>query len=307
MLAQQLEQLVKRLPQLKPLGIKLSRGIHRAILAGGEATRSGADVLHGTWLGHPLHAVLTDATIGAWTFGMLFDALSLPTRSKSMRQAGDRLTKMGTIAALPTALAGITDYSAIKQEAVAHGTLHGLLNSAALLLYISSVRERTNDHRLWGILFASAGYSVATLSAWLGGEMVYRLRVGVNHNDTPVEKVHWQPALADEDLLEGQPRRVEIEGQAVLIYRFNDTIYAIGAVCSHAGGPLEQGTFYEGCVQCPWHDSVYDLRDGHVVHGPSTYDQPRYQTRTRNGMIEVASDAAEGRKEPETAPTRVLT
>jgi len=61
----------------------------------------------------------------------------------------------------------------------------------------------------------------------------------------------------------------------------------MGAVCSHAEGPLEKGTF-TGCqVQCPWHDSVFDLRSGRVVHGPALYPEPSYETRVRAGKVEI--------------------
>jgi nitrite reductase/ring-hydroxylating ferredoxin subunit len=73
----------------------------------------------------------------------------------------------------------------------------------------------------------------------------------------------------------------------VLLYRYGGTVYAISAVCSHAGGPLEEGQFDGFCVQCPWHDSVYDLRDGSVVHGPATFNQPAYRARIYNGQIEI--------------------
>ena len=61
---------------------------------------------------------------------------------------------------------------------------------------------------------------------------------------------------------------------------------AAACICSHAGGPLHEGTF-EGCyVQCPWHDSVFDLRSGNVRHGPSTHPQPCYEVRVQKGLIE---------------------
>ncbi|MBZ0302599.1 MAG: Rieske (2Fe-2S) protein [Anaerolineae bacterium] len=77
------------------------------------------------------------------------------------------------------------------------------------------------------------------------------------------------------------------ESIPVLLYREGEAIDAIGAVCSHAGGPLEDGSFADGCVECPWHNSVFDLRDGHVVHGPATFDEPHYQVRIQDGQIEV--------------------
>lgn len=84
-----------------------------------------------------------------------------------------------------------------------------------------------------------------------------------------------------------EPRRIDVAGHPVLLYRDGNSIQAIGAVCPHEGGPLEQGEFYNGCVQCPWHDSVFALADGRVVHGPSTYATTAYETGVRDGMIEV--------------------
>jgi hypothetical protein len=50
---------------------------------------------------------------------------------------------------------------------------------------------------------------------------------------------------------------------------------------------LEKGSIRDGCVQCPWHRSVFNLTDGHVVHGPATFEQPHYQTRVTDGEIEI--------------------
>jgi nitrite reductase/ring-hydroxylating ferredoxin subunit len=93
--------------------------------------------------------------------------------------------------------------------------------------------------------------------------------------------------LHEADLPEGSSKRVEVERKHVLIARDNDQVYAIGAVCSHAGGPLDQGKIRDGCVQCPWHDSVFALRDGRIVHGPATQPQASFETRVRDGRIEI--------------------
>ena len=50
---------------------------------------------------------------------------------------------------------------------------------------------------------------------------------------------------------------------------------------------LDEGMFDGTCVQCPWHDSVFDLRSGEVVHGPATYHLPAYDVRTTDGQIEI--------------------
>lgn len=272
---------------LKKGGIEVKVSLHKAILSAGEAGRTLADLLHGKWLGHPLHPVLTDITLGAWFSGVVLDIAGLITRRHRMSEAADTLIKLGTVSAVPTALAGMTDYSAIKQDAVEYGAAHALLNSTALGLFALSIRARRNRERDTGVALALGGLGISMLSAWLGGEMVYRLRVGVDHAKRASRHEAWTPVLSAVLLAEGEARRIELESEPVLLYRHNGEIFAIGAVCAHAGGPLEEGHFDGYCVTCPWHDSVYDLRDGSVVHGPSTYDLPHYQVRVINGQIEL--------------------
>jgi nitrite reductase/ring-hydroxylating ferredoxin subunit len=75
----------------------------------------------------------------------------------------------------------------------------------------------------------------------------------------------------------------------VLLYRANGTIHAINSRCSHAGGPLDEGDVdATNCtVTCPWHQSVFRLEDGSVVHGPASVPQVAYETRTQDGRIEI--------------------
>jgi nitrite reductase/ring-hydroxylating ferredoxin subunit/uncharacterized membrane protein len=282
-------------PILKQAGTAVKKALHRAFLSSAE-TRSLADLLHGTWLGHPLHPILTDITIGAWTFGTLFDLLSRGSASRRQRRqaedAADMLMTVGVASAIPTAIAGLTDFSTIKEEAAPVGALHGSLNVVALLLYLGSVLARRRGDRQTGVALALVGMTLATFTAWLGGEMVYRKRVAVNHAEQPTEPTLWTAVLPEADLIEAKPRRVEVEGKPVLLYRRGGTVYALVATCSHAGGPLDEGTFYAGCVQCPWHDSVFDLSDGHIVHGPATTPQPTYRVRIENGRIEIRAELA---------------
>lgn len=283
---------IERIPVLRKVGTEVKHTVHSAVLKGGPVTRRLADLLHGTWLGHPLHPVLTDLTIGAWTFGAVFDLLASMSGLRRHRDAADALTEMGTLSAVPTALAGLTDFSTIKQDSVEHGALHGLLNTIALGLYLGSIRARRTGNRELGVVLSAVGLQMIIVSAWLGGELVYRNRVGVNHGQRGDKPEAWTPVMRADELLESEPVRVDVDDIAVMLVRRNGQVYAIGAVCSHAGGPLEQGTLVGNCIQCPWHDSVYDLRTGGRVHGPTTYNQPRFDTQTINGWIEIrAADA----------------
>lgn len=294
MLSKLTDDVISQTPALKTGGKAVKKTLHQAILSN-DVLRSLADLLHGIWLGHPLHPLLTDIPIGAWTFATLFDGLSLVASSRRGRRqaedAADFLMGLGVASAVPTAIVGITDYSAIKEDAAAIGALHGAMNGLSLLVYAGSVVARRRRHRETGIILGLAGMSLSTFAAWLGGELIYRKRVGVNHAETPEKPEMWTAILPENELVEARPKRIEYEDQPVLLYRRGGTVYALSAVCSHAGGPLDEGTFYDGCVQCPWHDSVFELSDGHIVHGPATTPQPTYRARIEGGQVEIRVDA----------------
>lgn len=287
MIPTRIEERIEQNRALQQSGRSLARALHSAVLRGGEPLRALADVLHGKQLGHPLHPILTDIPIGAWTLAAVFDLLAAFRASPEAERTADMLIQAGVIAAVPTALAGVADYSTIPEPAAATGTLHGLLNGGALALYLLALRDRRNGERGRGVQLAALAYALVGMSGALGGDLVYRHRVGVNRNQPADQPEQWTAALDLADLPDREPQRVELDGQAVLIYRDGGEVFAIGAVCSHAGGPLEEGEVRGGCVRCPWHDSVFDLRDGHVVHGPATTPQPRYQARVRDGRVEV--------------------
>lgn len=285
--ATEVERAIRSVPGLEDAGAQVSRAIHEAVLGGGDLTRAVADLLHGTWLGHPLHAALTDLPIGAWMLAGGFDAYAALSRSREAEWAADRLLAIGVASAIPAALAGLADYSAIKEDAVALGMAHALLNSAGLGLFLGSLWARAAGSRGLGVLLSAAGLATITASASLGGDLAYRKRVGVNHSPAASEPTEWTPVLAVERLVEGEARRVQAGDAPVMLYRDADGIHAIGAVCSHAGGPLEEGRFEGHCVECPWHQSVFDVRTGEVVHGPATHAQPLFETRVRDGQVEV--------------------
>jgi nitrite reductase/ring-hydroxylating ferredoxin subunit/uncharacterized membrane protein len=292
----QLDRLMNRWPGFGQSSENVAQSLHQMVIEGGEGTRKAADVLHGKPVGHPLHPILTDITLGSWVLGTLFDLLGLFTFSRTHRKAANHLITLGTVTAVPTALTGLTDYSAIKKDAARYGAAHGIMNGIAFYLYFRSVKARFAGHYLRALFYTFVGLGFALVAAWLGGDLVYRHRVGVNHASAAAQIEDWTVVLPENELADGERRRVEVDSEPVLLYRTGGTLYAVGAVCSHAGGPLEEGKIDDQCVLCPWHDSVFDLRDGHVVHGPATFDLPAYEARINNGLIEVR------RQKPELEP-----
>ena len=211
---------------------------------------------------------------------------SLPTTTRLVA-AETSLAAIGTLAAAPVMAGGLADYSTVPRRAAAPATLHGLLNATNTVLYIFSLRDRRHGRRRRGLLISGTALVVAMFSAWLGGELVYRYRVGVSHADSFSDLNDWTPVCRDAEIAEQVAKRAEVHGKPVLLYRSAGRLHAIGATCSHDGAPLDEGTF-SGCqVQCPRHHSVFDLGSGEVVHGPATQPQPRFETRLRNGYVEI--------------------
>jgi len=82
---------------------------------------------------------------------------------------------------------------------------------------------------------------------------------------------------------EGKPVKAKLGINTLVLIREGDKILALHDTCAHAGGPLSGGTYADGVIECPWHASRYRMADGHVVRGPSVYDQPTYEVRARDG------------------------
>lgn len=295
MYAAKISHAIERIPGLGDNSKKVADAIHNAVLGGGEGIRKGVDILHGTWLGHPLHPALTSVPIGAWTIAVMCDLVAAQRGSDEAAKMADALTAIGVVAAVPTALAGIADYSAIDRSTVAPAGLHGLLNSAGLVLNIFSIRDRAAGNRGRGVLLSTVAFGLVNISAWIGGELVNDKKVGVKHFEEPGGPQEWRSVLDSAELKAGTPKRVDVEGTPVALYREGTSVYAIGAICGHAYGPLDEGKVQDLCVECPWHHSVFDLRDGSVVHGPATYPQPAHDTRIRDGQIELRLRPIESR------------
>lgn len=280
-------EVLDRADVFQELSHDFAQMLHRAVLERGENFRNLTDIVHGKQIGHPLHPILTDITITSWTLGLLFDILGFTTRIKMLGKAGDYLTGIGTMSAIPTALAGMLDYSTIKKKAAQYGATHGIMNSIAMYWYLRSLKSRLGGNKPAAIMFSVLGLLFAMPGAWLGGELVFRHKVGVNH--APDSKLHeWTATIPIDDLSENEPMRVEADDEPILLFRQGEEISAISAICSHAGGPLDQGKVIDNvCIQCPWHQSVFDMRTGVVVHSPATAPQPQYAVRINNGKVEV--------------------
>jgi len=270
---------------MKPAEEGLQKLVHKAFeVKGGQQAKN---FLHGTWIGEPLHVILTDIPIGAWTATIAFDALDAMNSRKEYRVAADTALGLGLIGAAGAAVTGLTDYQDIDPPARRIGLMHGLLNVAGVLLFGGSLIARRKGARTTGRSLAALGYAVSSIAARLGGDLVYGQKIGVDHTASEKLPEEFTPVISESSLEDNKPLRAEHNGTPILLVRRGSHIYALAETCSHLGGPLSEGKLEGDVIQCPWHGSRFSIRDGHVVDGPAVHPQPCLEARVRNGQIEV--------------------
>jgi nitrite reductase/ring-hydroxylating ferredoxin subunit/uncharacterized membrane protein len=276
-------KLVRRIEGITALD-KVAKPI-AALVGKAVQPRVVRNVLSGTYLGHPAHPMLTDLPIGAWSMSALLDLVG----GAKSEQAADLLVSAGVLSAIPTAATGLNDWSDTIGGEQRIGAVHASANVVALGLYAASLLARRSGRRGAGKVLGLAGLGVVTVGAYLGGHLSFAKAVNVNHTILEHRPHEWTTVLAEAELAEGELRNVAVGEASVLLVRDDGQVHALANTCSHAGGPLNEGELADGCVICPWHGSIFRLTDGHIVRGPASVPQPAYQTRVRDGKIEVRS------------------
>jgi nitrite reductase/ring-hydroxylating ferredoxin subunit/uncharacterized membrane protein len=266
---------------------KVIGGTYRILGAPGRSLRN---LLHGTTLlGHPLHPAITDLPIGAWTVGVVLDLLAVYGHAVPV-EAGSIALLVGLIAALLAVATGYTDfYDTFGQERRV-ALAHGLTMSTVVVVDIVSLIVRwiggVGLHPL-AVGLATAGLLLAYIGGYLGGHLVFSIGTAVNRNAFYEGAEDFVDVGASDSFPENELRRVMVADLPVLLVRRQGTLCAIGAVCSHAGGPLDEGTLDHGLVTCPWHGSIFNVCTGAVRGGPATIDQPQLSVRETDGRVSV--------------------
>jgi nitrite reductase/ring-hydroxylating ferredoxin subunit/uncharacterized membrane protein len=275
-------------PATKPIEEKLQKALDKALYANGRPiAQKMRNFLNGTWLGEPLHIVLTDVPIGAWTVAMLFDALDLIRNRREFALAADTSIAIGLAGAAGAAAAGLTDWSDVDPPARRLGLIHGLLNIGATALFATSFILRKRKLRTEGRISAALGYALMSCSAHLGGTMVYKHRVGVDRTAGEILPENFMAVLPESQLAVNRPTRAMCGGVPVLLVRRGERLFAMAETCSHFSGPLSEGELRGDAIVCPYHSSRFALEDGRVLDGPAVHPQACLEVRTRNGQIEV--------------------
>ena len=137
-------------------------------------------------LGHPVHPMLIVFPLGLFSTAVIFDLLYVTTANEEFAIVSFWAIAVGVIGGLAAGVFGVWDYLAIPggTRARAVGMWHGGGNLVVIGLFGLSWLVRRDDPtylpEILPLLLALAGAAISLVTAWLGGELVYRLRVGVD-------------------------------------------------------------------------------------------------------------------------------
>jgi len=263
-----------------PLGDLMQR-IFRAIYGPFPALR---DFLHGTWLGHPVHPMITDVPIGALIIGTVLDLAGQPTGAAWA-------IGIGFVSMLAAALAGYADYIDLGGAGKRIGSLHATSMLLAAVLYFVSLGARLGwwpiggDGAAW---IAGIGLVLVLVGGYLGGDLVFNLGSQVDRHAWRGGGTKWQ-AIDLDSVPEDKLTKAKAGAQTLVMVRRGEKIFALHDTCSHQGCSLAEGKLIdEGKrIECKCHGSRFELADGSVNRGPAVFPQPHYEVRRNEGKIEV--------------------
>ncbi|CAN7359749.1 DUF2231 domain-containing protein [Acidovorax sp. LjRoot129] len=141
------------------------------------------------FLGHPVHQMLIVFPLGLLATAVVFDVVGLLSDGAAWPLVAYWTMAAGILGALVAAPFGLVDWLAVPQGTRARriGAIHGLGNAAVTILFVASwvLRSEGSSPDTFALVLSFAGAAISLVTAWLGGELVSRLGVGV-HEDAGV-------------------------------------------------------------------------------------------------------------------------
>jgi nitrite reductase/ring-hydroxylating ferredoxin subunit/uncharacterized membrane protein len=267
--------------------------------------------------GHPIHPMLVGFPVAYLLGTACLDAVGRITNRPRLFRTASHLSTLGIASALAAAVPGLLDYVTVvppRSSAMKRATKHLLANVSALGLFAVARAGRGHDEDArpapWSMAAELAGAGLLSAGSWMGGTLVYRNQIAVDHRYANAGRWEVQPmrATLELDLAEptfdvagsnelavGQmkllriadPRRGE---RRIVLARGAHGYAAFDDRCTHKGGPLADGALIDDTVQCPWHGSQFDVLTGRVKAGPATEGITTYAVEERDGRVRIALD-----------------
>ena len=203
------QSVTDRLSDAFQQGIKVVIGSNR------KPPRRFKTLLHGTWLGHPLHPAITDVPIGAWLLAGLFDVLWLaaPSQNQWAARGTEWLVIVGIVGAVGAAVTGMADWSDTYGAERTVGLYHrGAQYPGACAVHHlggPALHSRQRYEHTGGN-FRLCWHRRMLVAAYLGGDMVFGKGTGVNHTAWEAAPEDYESVLPVDQLSERTLRRVMV-------------------------------------------------------------------------------------------------
>jgi len=249
--------------------------------------------------GHPLHPILVAFPIAFFIGALIFDVLAFIQGNDSFWQTGYYLLVAGIAFAVLAAIPGIVDFFSVvppKSSGKKRAAKHGILNVIMLLIFMAVWFYRNDGDASPLIILIAEGVGVILMgiSGWLGGTLVHRNQIGVDHRYAFAGK--WKEKFFEDhkgdiqvaeinELKVNQMMLVHVKDKRIVIGRTENGYVAFDDRCTHRGASLADGALICGVVQCPWHGSQFDCKTGEVNAGPAERNIPVYTLREENGKL----------------------
>ncbi len=124
-------------------------------------------------------------------------------------------------------------------------------------------------------------------------------------SQAPLSGPDFRNGVPDQDVREGTPLLGQVEGEPAVLVRDRGRVYAVGATCTHYGGPLAEGTVFDGAIHCPWHHACFDLATGRG-RGPAIAPIACWDVSLDNGKLRVGARREARAEPPPTSPAVVI-
>lgn len=249
--------------------------------------------------GHPLHPILVSFPIALLTGALLLDLLMMVTGEQSYAEAAVYALTGGLISAFIAAVPGIIDFFyTVPPESSANNRAlkHALINASAVLVFAMALLMRLkSDAGIFMIIaIESAGVVLLGIAGWLGGTLIVRNQIGVDHRyaqagkwqEESIKTTADQVELKNLDKLKAdQMKLLHVNGKRIVIARTESGFAAFDDRCTHRGGSLADGVMICGTVQCPWHGSQFDMMTGALKAGPAKENIKVYEMKTEGEAV----------------------
>jgi len=249
---------------------------------------------------HPIHPMLVSLPIGLWIGAFVFSLIAYFGQRSAFNVAAFYTLIAGCVGAVLAAIPGVIDLFTVvpdRSSARTHGYLHGAVNTLALVLFAYAAIRQGSPYDAPDqitLLIELIGIGCISYSGWIGGTLAYRNQIGVEHlqanagtmKERTVESFD-RPVCNQSELGEGQAMLVHIGSERIAVARCTEGIFAFSDRCTHKGGPLSDGAIIGCAVQCPWHGSQFDIRNGRVIAGPAEEHLKTYDIEITAGEVYI--------------------